>query len=331
MSKKVGKELTLNKNSFSVLRKFGIEIVLVIMIIVSAIARPEFLSSENLINVIRQVSVNGCIAIGMTFIIINGCIDLSVSGMVGLAGMVITFMISKGVNPILAILVALVIALIVGTLNGLNVSTGMAPFIMTMAMDTVIRGIAYLSTNGQPVSIYKLSPGYELIGQGYIMPQLFGKMIPFPVVIFVVVAILAYVVLNHTTFGREVYAVGGNNESARLAGINITFTRIKVYCVSAVLATVSAVILTSRLASCDPTVGTGFQLDAIAATVIGGTSMNGGEGKVQKTIVGIFIIGILSNILNLSNINPYFQNIAKGIIIYAAVRGDINARRKSSH
>lgn len=306
---------------------YGIELVLVAMIIIASALEPSFRSFNNFINVIRQVSITGMLAIGMTFIIINGNIDLSVSGIVGFAGMVVVMMQAQGFGLILSILAVIVIGLLIGVLNGYYVSKGLAPFIVTMATDTMIRGLAYIISNGQPV--WGVAKGFDVIGQGFVLGFGSFKGIPIPVIIFGVVAVIAHFTLNHTTYGRTVYSVGGNPEASRLSGISIVKSKIFVYCISGFLAALTAVVLTSRLSSCDPTVGVGFQLDAIASTVIGGTSMSGGEGKIYKTVIGILIIGILSNVLNLMAINPYIQQLAKGLIIFLAVVWDNSKRQKA--
>lgn len=304
----------------SFLNKYGIELVLAAMILVACAVEPSFRTFDNLINVVRQVSITGMLAVGMTFIIINGSIDLSVSGIVGLTGMIVIILQSKGFGIFISIAAVMLIGLTVGIFNGFYVSKGLAPFIITMATDTMIRGLAYIVSQGQLV--WGVAPGYKLIGQSYLLG------IPVPVIIFGAVILAGYYLLEHTTLGRSVYAIGGNPEAARLTGISILKTKVIVYSISGILAALTAVVLTSRLESCDPTVGIGFQLDAIASTVIGGTSMSGGEGKIHKTVVGILIIGILSNILNLMAVNPYIQQFAKGLIIFAAVVWDNSKRKK---
>lgn len=302
-----------------IVNKYGIELVLLLMIIISALIEPTFLRVSNVINVLRQISVTGPIALGMTFIIINGNIDLSVGGIVGLAGMVAMIIMSKGGGLLAAVGAAILIGLLMGGFNGYIVSKGLAPFIVTMSTNTVIRGLAYLSTNGQPV--WGIAKGYEIFGQGSI-----GGF-PVPVLIFLILFGISYFILNHTAIGRTVYSVGGNAEASRLSGISILKSKVFVYCVSGFMAAVTAIVLTSRLASCDPTIGLDYQVDAIAATVIGGTSMTGGEGRIGKTLVGAIIIGLLSNILNLAAISPYIQQVVKGLIILIAVVWD-NSRRK---
>lgn len=304
----------------NIINKYGIELVLLVMIIISTMIEPTFLRLNNIINVLRQIAVTGPIALGMTFIIINGNIDLSVGGIVGLAGMVAMILMSKGYAVCWAVAAAISIGLVMGALNGYIVSRGLAPFIVTMSTNQIIRGLAYISTNGQPV--WGIANGYEWFGQGSVW------IIPVPVVVFALLFGSTYFILNYTKVGRTVYSVGGNAEASRLSGISILKSKVFVYCVSGFMAAVTAIVLTSRLASCDPTIGLDYQVDAIAATVIGGTSMSGGEGKIGKTVIGALIIGILSNILNLAAISPYIQQVVKGIIILVAVVWDNSKRKK---
>ena len=308
-----------------ILSKIGIELALIALIIVSASMSSRFLTVNNAINILRQVSVTGVIAVGMTIVIINGGIDLSVCGIVGLSGM--TAVILQPYGTVTAIAAALLIGIIAGLINGYCISRGLAPFIMTMAMDTIVRGCAYLTSNGMPVS--GVNDAYRYLGAGYLVSwEIDGREvgIPVPFVIFIVVIAIAYFLLKHTTFGRHVYAVGGNPEAARLSGISIVRTKMFVFAISGALAAVSAIMLTARMASCDPTLGTSYNVDAISATVIGGTSMAGGEGNVLKTIVGSLIIVIISNILNMMNVSPYIQQVITGSIIFGTVYTD-NWRR----
>ncbi len=310
--------------------KYTIEIVLFVMVLISAIVEPSFFTFRNVVNVLRQCSINGILAVGMTFIIINGNIDLSVAGIVGITGMLCVFTQSIGYHPMIAIILSLSLGVVIGVINGTFVARGIAPYIMTMATDTALRGFSYIITDGKPV--YGIKNMHAYLGQG----KLFNA-IPVPVIIWLIVIVTAYIILNKTTYGRTVYSVGGNQEASRLSGISIFTSKVSVYCISGILAALTGIILTARMASCDPTTGIGYQTDAIAATVIGGTSMSGGEGKIQKTIIGVLIIGLLSNVLNLAGVSPYIQQVVKGIIIFGAVfadnvraRGGMRKHRKIS-
>ncbi len=300
-------------------KKYGILIVLVMLIIIAGIIEPIFLSSKNVLNVLRQASINGILAIGMTYVILSGGIDLSQGSIVGLCGMIVVMLMPE-IGMIPAIIIALICGSLIGVLNGFCIHNNVPAFIMTLAGLTSIRGVAYYISNGQPYSA--TNEAYTLIGQSSLLH------IPMPVIIFIIVVILGYFIANRTTFGRSVYAIGGSEEASRLSGINLLKTRIIVYTISGFLSALAAIVLTSRLYSCDPTIGEGYELDAITAAVIGGTSMSGGEGSVLKTVIGVLILGILSNILNLLGISPYIQEIVKGLIIFIAVAADTWKKEK---
>ncbi|BCV24592.1 ABC transporter permease [Gelria sp. Kuro-4] len=296
----------------SPLQRYGVEMALVLLIVLAGILEPVFLNPVNVINVLRQVSITGTLAVGMTFVIINGGIDLSVGSIVGLAGMLAVMLQPQGL--LVSTGVALVIGVTLGFLNGVGVANGIVPFIMTLATMTAARGIAFMVSDGRPVM--GVSDAYAWIGEG----QLVG--IPVPVVVFALVVATGHFILTKTTFGRSVYAVGGNIEAARLSGINVRKNQVMVYVLSGLLAGIAGVVITARMTACDPTVGNMFELDAIAATVIGGTSMSGGEGRVTRTVVGALIMGVLANTMNLMNVSPYSQQVVKGIIILGAVLMD---------
>ena len=294
-------------------RRFGIDLVLVVMVIVAGILEPTFLSVRNITNVFRQISVNGLIAIGMTFVIISGGIDLSVGSLTCLLGILVIAM-QQTIHFLPAIIVVLALGFGIGALNGMSIAKGMPAFIMTLATMTSIRGVAYLLSNGQPVS--GTQEGFNLIGQGYV------GILPLPVLIYIGMVVLAFFVLMKTRFGRGVYAVGGNAETARLSGINVRRTTILIYAISGLMVAIASIVVTARLTSTNPTLGDGYELDAIASVVIGGTAMTGGEGSVLKTVIGALIIGCLSNILNLMDVSPYMQQVVKGLIIFLAVASD---------
>lgn len=314
------------KKDKSLLSRFGIEIALLVLIIISSVASQKFLTLNNVINILRQVSVTGVIAVGMTVVIINGGIDLSVCGIVGLSGMVAIIL--QGYGAVVAVLAAFAIGIVCGLINGYCISQGLAPFIMTMAMDTIVRGLAYLTTNGMPVQ--GATDAYRFLGSGYIVSfELGGKTtgIPTPVMLFILTVLIIWFVLRNTPFGRHVYAVGGNAEAARLSGISVVKTKMIVFAISGLLAALSGIMLSARMGACDPTLGIGYNTDAIAASVIGGTNMAGGEGNVLKTVIGALIITIMSNILNMVNVSPYVQQVITGLIILVTVYVD-NMQRK---
>lgn len=283
----------------------------VLCIIISVIT-PRFLTVSNITNVLTQVSVNAVIAIGMTFVILTGGIDLSVGSILAIAGALAASVVKTNGNVLLAIIVAVIVGGAIGLINGLLVSKGkVQAFIVTLASMTILRGVTYVFTNGTPIS--GLNNAFSAIGNKKM------GVLPVPVLIMAVAVLIAYYLLSQTKFGRYLYALGGNEDSARLSGINTDKIKTWVYVVSGIAAAISGVIITSRIGSASPNAGSGFELDAIAAVVIGGTSLSGGEGSVVGTIIGALIIGVLNNGLNLMNVSPFYQSIVKGLVILIAV------------
>jgi len=272
----------------------------------------HFLTLPNILNVIRQVSIMGIMAVGMTFVILSQGIDLSVGSLLAFTGAVAAGLLSGGQSIFLAVLVGLAAGAALGFFNGFMIAKANLPdFIVTLAMMSIARGLALVYTGGRPISGF--DPGFRFIGGGRL------GLIPIPVIIFLVIIVLGYIVLTRTTFGRYVYAVGGNREAARLAGINTDRIKMAVYTLSGLLAGVSGVILTARLNSAQPTAGRAYELDVIAMVVLGGTSLMGGKGTVQGTLIGALIIGVLNNSLNLLGVASFYQEVAKGIVILLAV------------
>lgn len=290
-------------------------IILVIMIIAAGVLSPSFFSVPNLFNVVRQISVAGIVAAGMTFVILTGGIDLSVGSIVGLSGVVGAGVLAQTGSTVIAILAALGIGILCGTINGLFIAKfEIPPFIATLGMMTLLRGCVLIYTKGSPISIK--SDAYKFIGKG----DFFG--IPLPIFILFIIFIVANFVLNSTTFGRSIYALGGNREASRLSGIPTKRTEWLAYIINGFLAGVAAVVLTARLGSAQSTSGEGIEMDAIAAVILGGTSLSGGVGFVLPTVVGAMIMGIIDNILTLLNVNPHATNIVKGVVILIAVLVD---------
>jgi len=277
-----------------------------------AFVTPRFLTISNLTNVLTQVSVNAIIAVGMTFVILNNGIDLSVGSILALSGAVAAYLMKSTGNIVLSIFAALAIGTIIGALNGFLITKGkLQAFIATLATMTLLRGVTYVFTNGNPIS--GLNTNFTFLANNKIIG------IPLPIAFMVIILAIAFYMLNQTRFGRYVYALGGSEDSARLSGISTDKIRMIVYAISGFTAAVSAIIVTSRIGSASPNAGTGFELDAIAAVVLGGTSLSGGEGSIVGTIIGALIIGVLNNGLNLMNVNPFYQSIVKGAVILLAV------------
>lgn len=298
------------------LRKYQSIIMLVIFSGVIAILNDRFLTVPNLLNVFRQSSINAVIACGMTFVILTGGIDLAVGSVLAISSAVCASLLISGVGVVPAVLAALLVGAVSGALSGIVITKGkVQPFIATLVMMTFLRGATLVFTNGTPLTLgsAKAADAFYYLGNGKVLGM------PLPIIMTVVVFGFAYYVLTQTKIGRYVYAVGGNEEASRLSGLNTDNVKIFVYTVSGVLAAIAGIIVTSRLSSAQPTAGTGYELDAIAAVVLGGTSLVGGKGKILGTIVGVLIIGILNNALNLMDISSYYQMIAKAAVILLAV------------
>ena len=303
------------------LEKYKSLIGLILLCLIITFVTPSFLTVANITNVFTQVSVNAIIAVGMTFVILTGGIDLSVGSTLAISGAISASVIKSTGNVFLAIIAASIVGILVGFVNGFLIAKGkLQAFIATLATMTIFRGLTLVFTNGTPIS--KLPESFLSIGNAKL------GFIPIPVLITIVVAVISIYVLSQTRFGRYLYALGGNEESAKLSGINTDKIKMLTYVVSGFVSAIAGVIITSRIGSASPNAGTGFELDAIAAVVIGGTSLAGGEGKISGTIIGALIIGILNNGLNLMNVSPFYQSIVKGLVILIAVLLDKKSRKK---
>ena len=303
----------------SALRRFGIVIAFALLVVILSLLSGSFLTVSNLLNIARQVSINAVIAAGMTFVILTGGIDLSVGSVLAVSGAVIAGLLSAGRPLLVGIGAGLAVGAALGLLDGLVITRGkVQPFIATLGMLTIGRGLTLVYTDGRPIT--GLPDAFVWLGAGEV------SRIPVPVVIMILVSLISYGILTQTVFGRYVYAIGGNEEAARLSGVDVATHKTLVYVISGVLSAVSAVILTARLNSAQPTAGVGFELDAIAAVVLGGTTLAGGEGSVSGTLLGAFIIGVINNGLNLLNVNPFYQQVVKGAVILLAVLLDRRLR-----
>ena len=295
-----------------VLKNYGILFAFVLVCATLAWLSPVFLRWNNILNVIRQSSIYGIMAVGMTFVILTGGIDLSVGSILAVAGALAAGMVKAGAALPWVVLVALAVGATIGLANGLIVTVGrITPFVTTLGMMSIGRSLTLIYCQGYPISGF--NPQFRYIGGG----DLLG--IPFPIVVFLVTVILAAVILSETRLGRYTYAIGGNEETVRLSGVRTNFYKTMVYVFAGVTSAVSAVILTSRLNSAEPVAGMGYELDVIAAVVIGGTSLNGGRGSVWGTLIGALLIAVINNGMVLLGISPYFQQLVKGLIILGAV------------
>jgi ribose/xylose/arabinose/galactoside ABC-type transport system permease subunit len=298
------------------LREYGIVIAFVVEIVVFSALSDHFFSVGNLSNVTLQTSVLAITAAGMTFVILTAGIDLSVGSLVAVCGVVCSLLLkielTVGMALVLGVSGGLAVGMLSGLLSGVFIARfSITPFIATLAMMTIWRGVAYLMVGGRPV--WGLPEQFDLLGSGRILG------VPFPTVVMVLVYLCAWFVLAHTPFGRHVYAVGGNLEAARLAGIETRRVTIAVYAISGVLAALSGVILASRMSSGQPNAGLMFELEVIAAVVVGGTSLFGGRGGIVGTFFGAMLIGVLRNGLNLVGVGSYVQQVVLGLVILLAV------------
>ncbi len=295
-------------------RGAGLAGALIVLIIAASFISPHFLNPVNLLNVLRQVAMYGILGIGMTFVILTKGIDLSVGSTVALTGVAGALLLEQGVPIPLMMLACLAIGVTVGAVNGFGVSYWRIPaFIMTLGTMVMVRGFALMFADGGTVNPGKLGENFFFLGGGY----LFG--VPTPIYIFALVCIIAAVVLGLTPFGRAIYAVGSNEEAARLSGINVPRVIFGVYAICGLLAALSGLIFLSRLSVGDPNSGLGLELEAITIAVIGGTSLFGGEGTVLGTIGGAMVLAIIANVLNLAGVSPFSQQVVKGAIIILAV------------
>ena len=291
------------------------------LIVVLWILTPHFLTVSNLLNVAQQATIIAIIAVGMTFVIITGGIDLSVGSVLAFAGVVMASALQSGVPLPLALLIGLGVGLLSGVINGLLITVGrLPPFIATLGMMSVARGAALMFTEGRPISGF--SEGFRSIATGEILR------VPMPVVIMIVVYLIAHFVLKRTKLGRYTYAIGGNEEAALLSGINVRLNKTLVYGIAGLLSGLAAILLTARLNSAQPIAGMNYELDAIAATVIGGTSLLGGEGTVSGTLIGALIMAVLRNGLNLLSVSSFFQQVVIGSVIIFAVLIDMALKRR---
>lgn len=303
------------KNTMKYMSELTTVIALIILMAVITIINSNFLTANNLLNLLLQVTSNALIAFGMTFVILTGGIDLSVGSILALSSALTAGLLGSGMPVTLAILIYLILGCILGMMNGLLISYGkLAPFIVTLATMTIFRGATLVYTNGNPIT-KGLSDTFlfQFLGQGYIVG------IPFPVIIMFIVFIVLYVLLHKTAFGKSVYAIGGNEKAAYISGVKLNKVKIIIYSISGIMASISGLIITSRLSSAQPTAGASYEMDAIAAVVLGGTSLSGGKGRILGTLIGALIIGVLNNGLNIIGVSAFWQQVVKGVVILIAV------------
>ena len=300
------------KSAVEFIRQIGILIALIIVVVVFSALTPIFLTISNLTNIVVQSSINGIIAVGMTMVIILGGIDLSVGSVVALVGVVVATVMVNGASVFSAILIGLLIGALSGIFNGFLIARmNLQPFIVTLGTMTLLRGTALVYSHGDP--IFRINPLFRNIFAGSYAG------IPGPIIFLLLTAIIGFFILNYTKHGIYIQSVGGNEEASRMSGVNVTRTKIVTYMTSGLVSALAALVMVGRLGAAEPIAGNGFELDAIAATAIGGTSMTGGKGNIPGTILGALILGALRNGLTLMNVQSFYQLLASGAIILIAV------------
>lgn len=321
MMERLVQQLHKNLNvKYGRLRHVGVLLGFLVLCIVTAALSEAFLTTTNLINILRQVSINGILAAGLTLVIITGGIDLSVGSVLALTSAIAVNLIQYGFFP--AVIVALLLGGILGAFTGLGVTKlNIPPFVATLGMMATARGLTLVYTGGYPLMPPR-NTLFRFIGSGYVGP------IPVPVIIACFVFLFFDWLLRNTRFGRYIYAVGSNDEAANLSGVNVDKTRLVVYVISGLCAALAGLVLTARLYSAGPRAGEGYELDAIASVVIGGASLMGGEGRMIGTVIGVLIIGVLSNSFNLLGVPAPYQDVFKGLIIVASVAIDTYSKKR---
>lgn len=299
-------------------KEYALIIFLIFLCVFIFIVEPRFISKDNLINVLIQISINAFIATGMTFVLLTGGIDLSVGPVCALSGILGALLCkqiqtdSVALTLLVGIVLSVALAAVIGGISSTIICRfNVAPFIVTLAVMNIIRGVCYLITNSKPV--YELPASFQWIGQGYVGP------IPFIVILTVIVLLVSHIILSKTAYGRHVYAVGSNEEVAKLSGISVNKIKTSVYIICAGLSAFAGICQAAKIGTGQPAAAEGYEQYAIAAAVMGGTSLNGGSGGIRNTIIGIIAIGIINNGLSLMQVNSYWQKVAMGVIIAFAV------------
>jgi ribose transport system permease protein len=318
--------LTPRSSSASALSKWarhygGIVCGLIVLCGLFAVLSPNFLSLSNLLNVVLQVSIIAILGFGMTYVLLLGDIDLSVGAVMALVGTVAAFAMQHGLDPVVAVLAAMLAGVVLGWINGaLSALLTIPSFIVTVATMGVFRGLAYITSAGVPISID--DDHFAALGNGTFLG------VAIPIWVLAVLLVVNHFVLSRTVFGRKAYLAGGNREAALYSGINVRRLRIYIFMISGLMASIGGVLMTSRLYSSQPNAGMGYELDAIAAAVLGGTSLSGGYGTIVGTLIGALIIGVINNGMNLLSVPYFYQLIVKGVVILVAVCIDVQTKRR---
>jgi ribose/xylose/arabinose/galactoside ABC-type transport system permease subunit len=303
--------------------RYGIFFAWIVLIAIFTIAEPRFLSLKNIFNILRQVAIVGICSVGMTFVILTSGMDLSVGSVIGVSAVAGALMMSRGFPPFAATFVCLAVGVFSGFINAVFINTiQIAPIIMTLGVMTALRGAAYIICGGYPV--YGIPQSFLLLGQGYV------GVVPVPVIIMVIVFLGGYFILNKTAFGRSVYGIGGNREASRLSGINVKKDIYIIYMMAGALYALAGLILLARVNSGQPKAGDGYEMDVITACILGGISVSGGEGRITGVIVGVLMMGTLTNGMILMNVPEFWQWVVKGSVLIIAVTIDQLAKQSKN-
>lgn len=302
-----------NNKAVIVLLNYGIIVAFLLMIVIFSIASRNFLTTNTAFTILKQVSITGIISIGMTLVLLTGGIDLSVGSIAGVTAVTAAICLKNFELPIpLTCIIALLLAIVYGAISGVCVTKmNMPPFIATLGVQTSLRGLAYIVTGGLPVY------GFTKAFSRFAATSLFG--IPLQVLLAVVLFVIFIIILTKTTLGRYLYGVGGNEEASRLSGVNVTNIKIMAYSISGFLSGIAGLVLLSKTSSGQPSSGSGYEMDAITAAVIGGVSLSGGEGRLSMVVIGVLLMGTLQTGMIMCGINDYVQQLVKGIVLIAAV------------
>ena len=306
------------------LLKYKIVLIFLLIAAICSVISPRFLTAVNITNIFKQIAPNAILAVGVCFVILTGGIDISIGSTVAFTGAISAYMVTKSISVVAIMPTAVLIGALIGVINGVLVAKcNLQPMIVTLGSQSIFRGATYVFTGARTISIGSAASvaSFKALGSG----MLFN--IPISLIVVVVVYAFAFYLLQLTKYGRHIYAVGGNEEAAKLSGISVSGAKILAYTVCGAFAAIAGVIVTSRISSAQPTAGLSYEMDAIAAVVIGGTSLRGGEGRVLFTIVGAIIIGMINNMLNLMAVSSYYQISIKGLVIILAVLLDAYTNR----
>ena len=306
----------------NMLAEYAIIVIFIVLFVVMSIFAPNFFTGNNMVNILRQVSISGICAVVMTFVMLTGGIDLSVGAILGVSGVLTAMMMLKGIPSLLASIIALALGVVIGGITGAIIHyIEIPPMIATLGTMTSLRGVAYLITGGTPV--FGFDESYSKIGQGHV------GVIPIPVIILAIVYVIGIFVLSKTKFSRYVYGIGGNQEVARLSGIKVARVKIAVYAISGFCSALAGLVMLGRVNSGQPRAGESYEMDVITAVVLGGVSLNGGVGNLSHVIFGVLIIGVLTNGMTMMAVDDYWQRVVKGLILLLAVSFDHYIQKKN--